>query len=143
MDPKRFLGSEGVLAAAWLVFVSVYALLVFQFVSPAPWSEPQYLAWQLTSYLAELLALVVLVVAIGHLWYGTPTLLSRLLAGLSIGYVPLHLVMSRGIARGTELYLQLTHFRQAFYPVLTILALVLLLRAVAYRRSPGQPSADG
>lgn len=115
---------------------------MFQFTSPSPWSELQYLAWQFTSYLAESLAIVVFAVAIGQTWYGTPSLLARLLVGLSLLHVPLHLVMSRGIFLGTELYVQLTHYRQPFYPVLTILALVILVRAVAYRESTGRPTAE-
>ncbi len=132
MDLRRHLSREGTLAGTWLVFVSVYALLVFQFLKPAPWAETQYLLWQATSYLAEFLALVVFTVAAGLLWFGRPSMLGKLLAGLSLAYVPLHIVMSRGLFRGTELSLQLTHYRQPFYPVLTILALVVLVRALAY-----------
>lgn len=143
MDPKRLLASEGVLAAAWLVFVSVYALRAFQFVSPAPGSEPQSLVWQLTSYVVDLLALLVFGLAIGYFLYSRPIILGRLLGGLSIIFVPLDLVVRWGLAGGSALHLQLSHFRQAFFPVVTILAFVLLIRAVAYRRSPGQQRADG
>ena len=133
MDPRRVFTSEGGLAGAWLLFVGIYSLLVFQFVSPKPWTDGRFSAWVATSYLAEFLVVVLFVLALAYLWTGTDSMLGGLLGGLILFYAPLHLSMSRGLFAGSELHGVLAHYRQPFYPVLTILSVALLARAVLYR----------
>lgn len=133
MNTRRLLGSEGVLAGTWLLFAGVYGLVVFEVVVPKPWTGRRFSAWLMASYLAVFLVLMLLIVSVGYFWTGETSILGRLLGGLAVLYVPLHLASSIGLGANFGLLGQLAHYRQAFYPVLTVLAFALLIRAVVYR----------
>lgn len=143
MDLQRLLADETSLAVTWLLVMGTYALLLWRSQFAGSWTAALPQLWQLVGIATAILVLLLFGLAVGHLWFGGPLVLGRLLAGLSIVYAPLHLIQWLGLFSERELVMQLAHYRQAFYPVLTVMALVIIIRALAYNRPEVRDAQSG
>lgn len=132
MDAKEVVADESVLAVLWLLTVATSATVVWRIRMGIPGTGIDLPLWPYMGPIAAILVLGLFVAGLGYIWLAGPLVLGRLLAGLSVVYAPLHLVIWLELVADRMLLAQLLHIRRAFYPVLTMIAVAILIRSVAY-----------